>query len=309
MEPLLHFFSVNGSMDDVETPPPLRLNLSRLSPTIDDVEQLGAFLTEKYGKPFDNDDDLGTDTYRRMDPYTHIYQFNNGSLYLIKFSSDPTHKDLIQHEWNIYTKIYRLKETSYFIQGIEGGTFKGCAYIILPLVNAKSLEESIAKESIANLSKSDIFRILSTVADALVYLLANDICHGDMHAGNILLTDDGVKIIDFDKAGPCDEMMNVGYTSVKNRKALRKDLNFIGVPYNTHTGFFVMVKDIFRKKGISVNKIDEIIDKYINSNSNREEIEEAYVSMKDILTKLQKGGRRTRRRRRRVLNRRVTSSK
>ena len=291
-------------MDDVETPPPLRLNLSRLSPTIDDVEQLEAFLTKKYGKPFDNDDELGPDTYRRMDPYTHIYQFNNGSLYLIKFSSDPMHKGLIQHECNIYTQIYALEKTSYFIEGIEGGTFKGCAYIILPLVNAKSLEESIAK-----LSNSDIFSILSTVADALLFLVANDICHGDMHAGNILLTDDGVKIIDFDKAGPCDGEMNVGYTSVKSRKALRKDLNFIGVPYNTHTGFFGMVKDIFRKKGISTNKIDEIIDKYINSNSNREKIEEAYVSMKDILANVPNGGRRTRRRRRRMLKRRVTSSK
>lgn len=288
-------------MDEpVFTPPPLRL-----SPTIDDMEQLGVFLSERYDTPFKYDDELGLNTYRIMYPYSHIYEFNTGRPYIIKFSSNSIHKGLIQHEWKMYQELYTLDIQSYLIQGVEGGEFKGCSYTILPFIKAISLEDSVK-----DLSKAELFEVLTTVADALLYLLPKDICHGDMHSGNILLTDDGVKIIDFDKAGPCDGRMNVGYTSFNNgRNAARKDLNFIGVPYNTHTGFFVMAKDIFRKKGISTDRIDEIINNYIKSKHTKEDIEAAYSSVKKVLAKVPKGGRRTRQSTRRKLKRRVTSSK
>jgi hypothetical protein len=123
-----------------------------------------------------------------------------------------------------------------------------------------------------------------------------------MHAGNILLTDDGVKIIDFDKAGPCDGQMNVGYISVKGRRALRKDINFIGVPYNTHTGFFIMVKDIFRKKGMSTEPIDKVIKRYMESGDGTQDIKEAYQAVKG-------GRRRTFRKKSTRRCRRISSSK
>ena len=279
------------------SPMPLFL---RLSPTFDDVDQLGKMLSEEYQTSFHYDDALGPNTYRRMDPYLHIYEFNHKDRrYLIKFSSDPNYKELIAHEWSMYRQIYTFENQSYFLQGVEGGEYKGCAYTILPFVKAISLEESAKR-----LSKEQLSDILSTVADALLYLLSHGICHGDMHAGNILLTGDGVKIIDFDKAGPCDGLMNVGYTSMKGRKAMRKDLNFIGVPYNTHTGFFIMVRDLFIKKGIPTERIDEVIDRYMSSGHSTEDIRVAYEAVKGI----PKGGRRTRRCRRSV-RRRITSSK
>jgi serine/threonine protein kinase len=291
-------------MDDaVYTPPAAPMSL-RLSPTIDDSEVLKEFLTKRYKTSFEYDDDLGPNTYRRMDPYTHIYEFNTGRPYLIKFSSDPIHKGLIMHEWDMYQQLYSFDIQSYFIQGIEGGEFKGCSYTILPFIKAISLEESVK-----DLSNAKLFTILNTVAEALLYLLSKDICHGDMHSGNILLTSDGVKIIDFDKAGPCDGQMNIGYTSFNGRNAARKDLNFIGVPYNTHTGYFVMTKDIFRKKSISTERIDEIIKNYMKSKHTKDDIEAAYSSVKGVLANLQKGGRRTRRSTRCKLKRRITSSK
>jgi len=291
----------------VVTPPPF-LDLGfRLSPTIDDVEELETFLTDRFGTPFTYDDNLGPNTYRHMHPYTHIYEFNHERPYVIKFSSDPIHRPLIQHEWDMYTQLYSFDNQSYFIKGVDGGTFKGCAYTILPFIKAKSLEESLL-----DLGKEQIIDILNTVADALLYLLSKGICHGDMHAGNILLTDDGVKIIDFDKAGACDGQMNVGYTSVKGRKALRKDLNFIGVPYNNHTGFFIMVKDIFRKKGLSVERIDEIIQRYMTSEHHTEDIQAAYQAMKGGRRRTFRKKslqRRSRRRRSRSRRSRVPSSK
>ena len=291
-------------MDDaVYTPPAAPMSL-RLTPTIDDVEVLQIFLEERYKTPFEYDDDLGPNTYRRMDPYTHIYEFNTERPYLIKFSSDPIHKALITHEWNMYEQLYTFDTQTYFLNGVEGGEFKGCAYTILPFIEAISLEEAVK-----DLSNTKLSAILNTVAEALLYLLSKDICHGDMHSGNILLTSDGVKIIDFDKAGPCDGQMNVGYRLFNGRNAARKDLNFIGVPYNTHTGFFVMVKDIFIKKRISTQRIDEIIQNYMKSKHTKEDIEAAYSSVKGVLANLQKGGRRTRARTRRILKRRVTSSK
>jgi serine/threonine protein kinase len=256
---------------------------------VDDIDRLESFFTETYGESFNYDDSLSPNTYRRMQPYIHIYEFNsNGNFYLIKFSSDPNYKELIAHEWSMYRQIYTFENQSYFLKGVEGGEYKECSYTILPFVKAISLEASAKR-----LNKEDFAQILSTVADALRYLLSKGICHGDMHAGNILLTDDGVKIIDFDKAGPCDGLMNVGYTSFKGRKPLRKDVNFIGVPYNTHTGFFIMAKDLCTKKGMPTHKIDNIIDRYMRSNHMIEDIDVAYQAMKEF----PKGGRRTRRRR------------
>jgi hypothetical protein len=109
-------------MEPVFTPPPLRL-----SPTIDDMEQLGVFLSKRYNTPFKYDDELGLNTYHIMYPYSHIYEFNTGRPYIIKFSSDPIHKGLIQHEWTMYQELYTLDTQSYLIQGVEGGEFKGCS--------------------------------------------------------------------------------------------------------------------------------------------------------------------------------------
>lgn len=264
----------------------------RLSPSIDDVEQLGLFLETHYHTKFQYDDELSPDTYRRMEGYMQNYEINvDAKRYIVKFSSDLTYKSLIEHEWNIYDELYGFNDYEshkhMFLEGVEGGEYKGCAYMIIPYLPSKSLEESIQQ-----LSQRQIFAILRHVIGGLDYLLSHDICHGDMHSGNILLTGDSVKIIDFDKAGGCNQVMNIGYRSFNGRPAVRKDINFIGTSYDDFTGFFLMCKDIFRKKGIASGQIDAIIKKYSESNTSQEDIGYAYISAMHLL----KGGRRKTRR-------------
>jgi serine/threonine protein kinase len=292
---------------------PLTLSPLRLSPSIDDVEQLGMFLTSSYHTEFIYDEELIAYTYRRMEGYTHIFEVNvGGERYIVKFSSDPLYKSLIQHEWNIYDTLYDFDDydshKKYFIEGVEGGDYKGCAYMIVPYLPSKSLEGSIQQ-----LSNRRILEVLREVIDGLDYLLSHDICHGDMHSGNILLTRDSVKIIDFDKAGGCNETMNVGYrTFLNKRKALRKDINFIGTPYPNITGFFLMCKDIFKYKGIPTSKLDEIIKRYLESSTSQQDIHAAYISARDMLYEftLNGGRRKTRRkvhRKRKTLHLHATS--
>jgi len=273
------------------------LSMGRINPPPDNADKLNAFLEERYDRQFQYDDDLEIDTYRRMEEYEHIFQVNiDGKRYIIKLSSDSLYKSLIQDEWEIYKKLYRFSDYDshkhYFLEGVEGGEYDECAYIILPYLLSKSLDDSLPE-----LSKEKVFAILRTVIDGLNYLLSHDICHGDMHSGNILIADNSVKIIDFDKSGGCNETMNVGYRTFKNRKALRKNINFIGTSYDTFTGFFLMCKDILTKKDIPTSKLDEIIETYKKSSTSQEDIHAAYVSARGMLNAFPlKGGRRKTRR-------------
>jgi len=279
------------------------LSIRSRSPLPDNADQLKAFLEERYNRQFKcvDEDELDNDTYRQMKGYTHIFEVNIDTIrFIIKLSSDPLYKSLIQHEWEIYKKLYSFDDYTshkqYFLEGVEGGEYDESAYIILPYLPSTSLHDSLPE-----LSNEKLFTRLRSVIDGLDYLLSHDICHGDMHSGNILLTRDSAKIIDFDKAGGCNETMNVGYRTFKNRKALRKNINFIGISYDTFTGFFLMCKDILTKKSIPTTKLDEIMETYIGSSTSQQDIHAAYASARGMFNgfTLRGGRRKTRRKVRR----------
>jgi serine/threonine protein kinase len=312
-------------MDPVYTPPALSITLRKNS-----EKQVKEFLTERYEKPFIYDYDLGPNTYRGMDYYDYIYVFNsNGNKYLIKFSSDSPFVDNIKNEWNIYEELYKLEDNSFVLQGVDGGTYGKYAYLILPFVEAKTLREALIEtvsyrntnslNNYDNTIKNHIMPTLTSVANHLQYMYNNNICHGDMHWDNVLLTTEGVKIIDFDKSGKCSDPITLGNKNnrnldnknIGNRKEVRSDYNFTGAPYNMDSGFFIMCIKVFEylKMTIHVKKIQEIIHTYIKSKHTKEDIEAAYSSVKKVLANVPKGGRRTRQSTRRKLKRRVTSSK
>ena len=78
----------------------------------------------------------------------------------------------------------------------------------MPYVENISLEEYVND----TINTKDLCNILIEVSRVLQFLFTKGYCHGDMHAGNVLITEDDVKIIDFDKAGGCDEMVEAGHT-------------------------------------------------------------------------------------------------
>jgi predicted Ser/Thr protein kinase len=233
--------------------------------------------------------------YYKMKGYDYIYVFSyGGNKHLIKFSSESPFKGNIVNEWKMYRKMYALDTHTFVLKGVEGGIFGEYAYIILPFVEGNTL-----RESLAHLSKKDIVEALLTVRDALELMFTHNICHGDMHWDNILLTDQGTKIIDFDKTGPCDGKMNVGQLSFKGRNTLRKNFNFIGLPHDKHNGFFLLCKTLFAYMKKPTDEIETIIDTYINSEHSKDDIQKAYTSLELVLKGdlHSKGGGRTRRRR------------
>lgn len=282
-------------------PPPLSLFGLRAK---DPTTELENFLYRQYHTSFTRTSNSMKKNSNERNPhyyimkgYDYIYVFSHGGKkHLIKFSSESPFKANIVNEWKMYRKIYALHTHSFVLEGVEGGIFGEYAYIILPFVEGNTL-----RESLAHLSKKDIVEALLTVRDALELMFTHNICHGDMHWDNILLTDEGTKIIDFDKSGECDKGSELGNIHIGpgNARAVRKDYDFIGAPLNRNTGFFLLCKTLFAYMKKPTDEIEAIIDRYINSEHSKEDIQKAYTSLEGVLKggSYSKGGRRTRRRR------------
>jgi serine/threonine protein kinase len=263
-------------------------------------------LSRRFGNPFTERPE-GPEvpyTYTPYKPYDHIYTFNTGDTkYLLKISTHD-HAGLIEHEYGVYQQLYSFaayhEHRKYFLEGVQGGSHKGFSYIFFPFLESTSLEVYIRSKH----THSEVCTILKKVMTALVFLLRNKICHGDLHAGNVLIHGDSVKVIDFDKAGPCDGVMHTGYARVKGRNGLRQNVNFIGTPDSKTTGFFVLCKDIFTRLGIQ-SPIDSIIDKYLATS----DINEAYASISAFLDSVIQNAQQGKGRRKKRRTRRKTRSK
>ena len=264
-----------------------------LSPRINTESAVEAFFTERYGKSFsyENGETNAEDIYAKFGDHVYMYAFTTGGQrFFLKFSSDPLYSDLVTTEWNIYTRIYELvdeEHRGYFVQGVEGGIFSyegtTFSYIIIPYI------ESI---SLARYTGKDVKEVLKGVVKAMRFLLGHDICHGDLHADNVLIQGTNPILIDFDSAGSCEEKSEIGYTKVKGRNVKRKNINFIGMPGNP-TGLFVICRDsLSRYYPKDAEKVKEIIDVYLEA----EDIGSAYTALQKLLE--QKGGRKTRRKNR-----------
>ena len=254
----------------MDRPPPLSLSPYPSSPvsfnsgnSFDD--KLDSLIVQEFGELSYNTN-AKKNSYRQKEPYPHIFEIRKGTKYLLKFYDSPPYDTLIRDEWNFYKTIYALTEdtnySQYFIQGVRGGEFEGIPYIIMPYVENTTLEDYVK----GTVDITDLCNILSHVSHVVYFLFTKGVCHGDMHAGNVLITEDGVKIIDFDKAGECNQPVEAGYTRFKGRNALRRNMNFIGTGHFPPTGFFVMCKDIFARIDTLVKyvpRIDEIIQAYL----------------------------------------------
>jgi serine/threonine protein kinase len=257
---------------------PLFISLSP-RPSENPVEEV---LHAHFGHEFtESDASEGLYTYTPYHPYDHIFRVRNGETeYLLKCSTDPMYDQLIKREYAMYQQLYSLPEfhkySEYFLEGVEGG-HDGVHYILFPYIESTTLEQYILTKPMP--TPSAVCGILKKVKIALVFLLQNKMCHGDLHAGNVLIHGNSVKVIDFDKAGRCDQGMVTGYTRLESRNAVRQNVNFIGTPGST-TGFFVLCKDMFARLGIqSQSQIDSIIKRYIASSN----IDEAYASITKVL--------------------------
>jgi eukaryotic-like serine/threonine-protein kinase len=82
------------------------------------------------------------------------------------------------------------------VQIYDYGEDEELAYIVMELVNGKSLHQFLANG--ANYSQSEIVEIIRPLLDALGYVHAEGVVHRDLKPSNILINNDGrIKICDF----------------------------------------------------------------------------------------------------------------
>jgi len=273
----------------MKPPPPIVLEGPLSTSSVNSDDLLFSFFDNLYDKEIplaidDADFDSKPDVYRVFNDRGYIYDFKNDSnRYLMKLSADPDIKGPIKNEREFYGKLYEILKNNpdyrkYFIEGVTGGDYVyqdlKYEYIIIPFIENTPLDTYIKKGP----DIKELCNILESVKEGLFFLFSNGLCHGDMHSGNVLITESGVLIIDFDTAGECNEKIITGFTD-----KLRKDVNFIGKPANHNTGFFIMCKNIFTFLKVKQEKdVQEIIDTYLTDDY----IDKAYEDFSTVLNKI-----------------------
>ena len=74
------------------------------------------------------------------------------------------------------------------------GEDDGIAFLVMELLDGETLAERLTR---GPLERDELFRIAIHIADALVETHRQGVVHGDLKPGNIMLTGDGAKLLDF----------------------------------------------------------------------------------------------------------------
>ena len=121
--------------------------------------------------------------------------------------NDTTKYKLLKKEHAIYQQLDALppEKRSYFPALYEGGDIDGIFFLLIEYVEGNALTDYINEGKRA----PPPVKILIELAKALEALRSINLTHGDLSTENILVTQDSVKLIDFEKTGPHPTRLNV----------------------------------------------------------------------------------------------------
>ena len=74
------------------------------------------------------------------------------------------------------------------------GEDDGIAFLVMELLDGETLAERLTR---GPLGRDELFRSAIDIADALVETHRHGVVHGDLKPGNVMLTGDGAKLLDF----------------------------------------------------------------------------------------------------------------
>jgi len=122
---------------------------------------------------------------------------------------DTTKYKLLKKEYAIYQQLDALppEQRRFFPALYEGGDIGGIFYLLIEYVDGQVLTDYI--NEVATPRAPPPVKILIELAKALEALRSINLVHGDLSTENILVTQDSVKLIDFEKSGPLDIRLNV----------------------------------------------------------------------------------------------------
>jgi serine/threonine protein kinase len=219
--------------------------------------------------------------YENTSSDEHLYTYKLDNT-IVKISHDTYASQRLIKELENYTYLYSVlsdSEMKYFIPNVTGGTFRfgeyKYTYITMPYIDGSDLLTFFQSGP----DQKKIYMILKEIAQGLLILSKHGLSHGDMHAGNVLVTGNMIKIIDFDSASKTQE--------ARNRNFIDKG------------GFFTMCQ-YFITDPILKEKINTIRLAYISNTVHSDAV--AQTALESFIKLVQQGGRRkTARRKKRSL--------
>jgi serine/threonine protein kinase len=142
-----------------------------------------------------------------------VYTFKQGGVMkVLKMGNkaprdDTTKYKLLKKEHAIYQQLDALppQQRVYFPSLYEGGDLGGMYFLLIEYVEGKVLTDYINE----HLTSPPPVKILLDLAKALEALRSINLVHGDLSTENIIVTQDSVKLIDFERTGPHPTRVNL----------------------------------------------------------------------------------------------------
>jgi serine/threonine protein kinase len=150
----------------------------------------------------------------REDRERSVYTFKQGGVTKVMkmgnraARNDTTKYKLLKKEHAIYQQLDALppQQRAYFPTLYDGGDLGGMMFFLLiEYVEGQVLTDYIHEKK----TSPPPVKILIELAKALEALRSINLVHGDLSTENILVTQDSVKLIDFEKTGPHRTRVNV----------------------------------------------------------------------------------------------------
>ena len=150
----------------------------------------------------------------RDDRERSVYTFKqDGETKVLKIGNkasrdDTTKYKLLKKEHAIYQQLDALTpdQRAYFPKLYDGGDLgEMMFFLLIEYVEGQVLTDYITEKK----SSPSPVKILIELAKALEALRSINLVHGDLSTENILVTQDSIKLIDFEKTGPHDTRVNV----------------------------------------------------------------------------------------------------
>jgi serine/threonine protein kinase len=158
-----------------------------------------ALLTQEYDILTPDDTPVVDDKERsiyifKRDGITKVLKMGNKEA-----RGDTTKYKLLEKEYAIYKQLDTLppEQRAYFPILYDGGGLDDMFFLLIEYVEGKVLRDYINE----HLTSPSPVKILIELAKALEALRSIELVHGDLHTDNILVTQDSIKLIDFERTG------------------------------------------------------------------------------------------------------------